>query len=81
MCQDELWDWGRVLKTLVKFYGQELSSAALLGKTSAHARAFEDPSGFRCGFDHLGTQITAGIHAVKSKITGITSLCRRWAEL
>lgn len=38
MCQDELWDRGCVLKTLVKFYGQELSlnSVGLRGETSIH---------------------------------------------
>ncbi len=36
-CQDELWDRGCVLKTLVKFYGQELSlnSFALCRETSS----------------------------------------------
>lgn len=79
MCQDELWDRGCVLKTLVKFYGQELSLNS--GCVEKHpytcwtwSREFGDlPRDWNC--KHLGTRITAGIHAAKSKITSITSLC------
>lgn len=80
MCQDELWDRGWVFKTLVKFYGQGTflnSAAALLGETST--RVWRSVS--------IYEQVPAARNSnyserpCSSRITGIDSLCRRWAEL
>ncbi len=60
---------GLCLKTLVKFYSQELSlnSFALCGETSSHiwTSVYMPIRDGNC--KHLRTRITAGVHAAKSK--------------